>query len=428
MSTLDFGYGESVLHVRIRQRNLLGVIKPNDVETSTDETREIESALSNPIGTPRLSEIAGEGDRVAIIASDITRPSPSSKLLPPLIAEPSAGGVSLGDVRVIFALGIHRKHSTEEMRRLVGENIFSRVTCMDHQADNCVDMGHTRSGTKVEVFKDIPEYDVLVCTGNIEPHYMAGYSGGLKAILPGVCSRNTIEQNHQMMTQPGSRAGKTDGNPLRQDIDDVSNLVNVDMIVNAIQNEKRRIVKVVAGDPVTAHRKGAEYSDMIYKVKVPEPAEIVITSPGGYPRDINLYQAQKALENARQAIKPGGIIILVAECREGSGDPVFQEWLSEASSPNEVVNRISKKFVLGGHKAAAFASVMREHQVYLVSSMSTELVNRMHFKAAPTVEKALDEALHDLGEDAQILVLPEGNDTLPVIEPKVPHDKSQNSY
>ena len=191
------------------------------------------------------------------------------------------------------------------------------------------------------------------------------------------------------------------------------------MIVNAIQNEKRRIVKVVAGDPVTAHRKGAEYSDMIYKVKVPEPAEIVITTPGGYPRDINLYQAQKALENARQAIKPGGIIILVAECREGSGDPVFQEWLSEASSPNEVVNRISKKFVLGGHKAAAFASVMREHQVYLVSSMSAELVNRMHFKAAPTVEKALDEALHDLGEDAQILVLPEGNDTLPVIEPKV---------
>jgi nickel-dependent lactate racemase len=305
------------------------------------------------------------------------------------------------------------------MKRLVGENVFSRVMCMDHQADNCVDVGHTRSGIAVEVFKDIPEYDVIICTGNIEPHYMAGYSGGLKAVLPGVCSRNTIEQNHKMMTQPGSRAGKIDGNPLRQDIDDVSNLVSVNMIVNAIQNEKRRIVKVVAGDPVTAHRKGAEYSDMIYKVKVPEPAEIVITTPGGYPRDINLYQAQKALENARQAIKPGGIIILVAECREGSGDPVFQEWLTEASSPNEVVNRISKRFVLGGHKAAAFASVMREHQVYLVSSMSAELVNRMHFKAAPTVEKALDEALHDLGGEAQILVLPEGNDTLPVIEPKV---------
>ena len=200
MSTLDLGYGESILHVRIPQRNLLGVVKPNNVEIASDENDEIESALSNPIGTPRLSEIAGKGDRVAIIASDITRPSPSSKLLPPLIGELSAGGVSLGDIRVIFALGIHRKHSTEEMRRLVGENVFSRVMCMDHRADNCVDVGHTRSGTAVEVFKDIPEYDVIICTGNIEPHYMAGYSGGLKAVLPGVCSRNTIEQNHKMMT------------------------------------------------------------------------------------------------------------------------------------------------------------------------------------------------------------------------------------
>jgi nickel-dependent lactate racemase len=419
MSTLDLGYGESVLRVRVPQRNLLGVVKPNDVEMASDENSEIESALSNPTGTPRLSEIADKGDRVAIIASDITRPSPSSKLLPPLIEELSAGGVSLADIRVVFALGAHRKHSAEEMKRLVGERVFSRVTCVDHRADNCIDVGHTRSGTTVEVFKDIPEYDVLVCTGNIEPHYMAGYSGGLKAILPGVCSRNTIEQNHRMMTQSGSRAGKIDGNPLRGDIDDVSNLINVDMIVNTIQDDKRRIVKVVVGDPIMAHRKGAEYSDMIYKVKVAQPADIVITSPGGFPRDINLYQAQKALENARQATKRGGIIILVAECREGSGDPIFQKWLSEASSPNEVVDRISKRFVLGGHKAAAFASVMREHQVYLVSSMSTELVNRMHFKPATTVEKALDEALHHLGGDAQILVLPEGNDTLPVIEPKV---------
>lgn len=425
MPILDLGYGESILRVTVPQRNLLGVINPNDVKEASDEDHEIESALSSPVGTARLSEVAGKGDRVGIIASDITRPSPSSKLLPPLIEELSAGGVSLADIRVVFALGAHRKHSTEEMRRLVGENIFSRVRCVDHRADNCVDVGHTRSGTRVEVLKDILEYDILVCTGNIEPHYMAGYSGGLKAILPGVCSRNTIEQNHQMMTKPGSRAGKIDGNPLREDIDDVSNLVQVDLIVNAILDDRRRIFKVVAGDPIAAHRKGAQYADMIYKVKVPEPAEIVIASPGGYPRDMNLYQAQKALENARQATKPGGIIILVAECREGSGDPLFQEWLSEASSPDEVVNRISKKFVLGGHKAAAFASVMREHQVYLVSSMPAELVNRMQFKAAFTVEKALDEALHDLGKSAQVLVLPDGNGTLPVIEPQAPRDKSQ---
>jgi len=403
---------------------LVGVINPNHVEMPYDEDHEIESALSSPIGTARLCELVGKGDQVVIIASDITRPSPTSKLLPVLVQELAAGGVNLRDVGVVFALGAHRNHSTEEMRRLVGETIFSQVRCEDHRIDNCVDVGHTTSGTRVEVLKDILEYDIVVCTGNIEPHYMAGYSGGLKAILPGVCSRSTIEQNHQMMTQPGSRAGKIDGNPVREDIDDVSNLVEVDFIVNAILDDRRRIVRVVSGDPIAAHRKGAQYSDMIYKVKVPEPADIVVTSPGGYPRDINLYQAQKALENARQAAKPGGIIILLGECREGSGNPLFQEWLSEACSPDEVLGRIAKKFVLGGHKAAAFASVMREHQVYLVSSMPTELVNRMHFKAAPTVEKALDEALHALGKNAQILVLPDGNGTLPIVDPQAPRDES----
>jgi len=424
MQILDLGYGGCVLHVKVPQRNLVGVINPNHVEMPYDEDHEIESALSSPIGTARLCELVGKGHRVVIIASDITRPSPTSKLLPPLVQELAAGGVNLGDVKVVFALGAHRNHSTEEMRRLAGEAIFSQLRCEDHRIDNCVDVGHTRSGTRVEVLKDILEYDIVVCTGNIEPHYMAGYSGGLKAILPGVCSRSTIEQNHQMMTQPGSHAGKISGNPVREDIDDVSNLVEVDFIVNAILDDRRRIVRVVSGDPIAAHRKGAQYSDMIYKVKVPEPADIVITSPGGYPRDINLYQAQKALENARQAAKPGGIIILLAECREGSGDPLFQEWLSKASCPDEVLGRIAKKFVLGGHKAAAFASVMREHQVYLVSSMPTELVNRMHFKAAPTVEKALDEALHALGRNAQILVLPDGNGTLPIVEPDAPRDKS----
>jgi nickel-dependent lactate racemase len=424
MPILDLGYGESILHFKVSQRNLRGVINPNHVENPSDEDHEIRSALSNPMDTARPSELVSKGDRVAIIASDITRPSPTSKLLPPLIGELAAGGVNLGDVRVLFALGAHRKHSREEVRRLVGENIFSQVSCDDHRIDNCVDIGRTRHGTRVEVLKDILEYDIVICTGNIEPHYMAGYSGGLKAILPGVCSRNTIEQNHRMMTQPGSRAGNIDGNPVREDIDDVSKLVEVDLIVNAILDDRRRIVKVVAGDPIAAHRKGAQYSDTIYKVKVPEPADIVIASPGGYPRDINLYQAQKALENARQATRPGGIIILVAQCMEGSGDSLFQEWLSGASSPDEVLNRISKKFVLGGHKAAAFASVMHEHQVYLVSSMPAELVNRMHFKAAPTVEKALDEALHALGKDTRVLVLPDGNSTLPDIEAHTPRDKS----
>ena len=427
MPILSLGYGESTHDVKVPERKLLGVITPNHVKMPSDENHEIESALSNPIETARLSELVGKTDRVAIIASDITRPSPTSRLLPPLVDKLAAGGVSLGDIKVVFALGGHRKHAIEEMRRLVGENMFSQVRCEDHRADNCVDVGHTSYGTTVEVLRDVLEYDVIVCTGNIEPHYMAGYSGGLKAILPGVCSRNTIEQNHRMMTQPGSRAGRIDGNPVREDIDDVCNLVEVDHVVNAILDDRGRIVKVVAGDPIAAHRKGAQYADMIYKVKVPEPGDIVIVSPGGYPRDINLYQAQKALENARQATKPGGIIILLAECREGSGDTLFQEWLSEASSPDEIVDRIGKKFVLGGHKAAAFASVMREHQVYLVSSMPAELVDRMHFKASPTVEKALNEAFQALGKNARVLVLPDGNSTLPDIGAHAARDKSWTS-
>jgi len=428
MLPLELKYGDQVLRIKIPQRNFLGIINASRVERPSDDHHEIKSALSSPIGAKRLSEVAGRGERVAVIASDITRPSPTSKLLPPLIEELDLGGVDRGKITVIFGLGAHRKHSVQEMIQLVGKNVFNRVRCVDHRIENCVDVGRTRRGTKVEVLKDLLEYDILVCTGNIEPHYIAGYSGGLKAILPGVCSRNTIEQNHQMMVQPGSRPGKIDGNPVREDIDDVGNLIEVDHILNAILDNRRQITRVVAGDPIAAHRKGAEYADMIYKVKVPEPADIVIAGAGGYPRDINLYQAQKALENARQATKPGGIIILLAECREGSGDPIFEEWMSKASSPYDVVRRIREKFTLGGHKAAAFASVMQEHQVYLVSSMSAELVNRMHFKAASTVEAALDAALKDLGQNARVLALPHGNCTLPAIEQHIPRGKSQTRW
>jgi nickel-dependent lactate racemase len=415
MPNLDLKYGEQAIRINIAERNLANVIRPRAVKGSPNENLEIKSALANPIGTSRLSEIVRKSDRVAIIVSDKTRPTPTSKLLPPIIEELNSAGVNLRDTTVVFALGAHARHSTEEMKDLVGEKIFNSVRCIDHDTENCVDIGSTRHGTTVEVLKDVLERDALVCTGNIEPHYVAGYSGGLKAILPGVSSRQTIEQNHRMMVDPASRAGKLQGNPVREDIDDVSNLIRVDFLVNAILNDANQIVKVVAGDPITAHRKGVESADRVYKVEVSEKADIVIASAGGYPRDINLYQAQKALENARHVARPGGAIILLAECRNGIGDPTFEQWMREASSPDEVIKRLTSKFVLGGHKAAAFASVMVEHPVYLVSSISSQVANRMHFRAASTAKEALDLAFELMGDDSLVAVLSDGNSTLPAV-------------
>ncbi|HHW49738.1 MAG TPA: nickel-dependent lactate racemase [Clostridiaceae bacterium] len=409
-----YGFGKGFIEFNIEESNVLMELRQNKVNIELTGEDEVRRALDNPIGSEKLSKIVKPGEKTVIITSDITRPMPSKVVLPPVIEELLKAGLKYDDITVVFALGSHRKHTEAEKRYLVGDEIYEKVKCIDSDASDCVHLGTTSYGTPVDIFSVVANADRRICLGNIEYHYFAGYSGGLKAIMPGVSTRDAIQSNHSNMVKEESRAGALDDNPVRLDIEEVANFVPVDFIVNVVLDENKRIIKAVAGHHKLAHREGCKFLDSLYKVEIPEKADIVVTTPGGYPKDINLYQAQKALENAKHAVKDGGVIILVASCSEGVGGEIFERWLLDAELPDNLIRDIQRNFVLGGHKAAAIAMLLKKARIFLVSDMDSEFVKRLFMEPFNDVNTALEEAFRIKGNNAKVILMPYGGSTLPV--------------
>ncbi len=399
-------YGKTEISIDIPARYNVRVVKPNNAEAVPDEREEIERALKNPVNSRRLSDIARSGEKAVIIISDTTRPTPTARLLPLLISELRVGGVE--DITVVFGLGIHRKQTEDEKSSILKE-LYGKVKSIEHDTENCVHLGTTRRGTPVEVFKPVADADIVVCTGTIEFHYYAGYTGGAKSILPAVCSKKSIYANHALMLDPGSGAGKLDS-PVRQDIEEVGAIAGIDFILNVVLDERKEIIYAASGNYIDAHREGAVFLDKISKIAV-EPADIVIVSAGGLPKDIDLFQSHKALEHARNALKEGGSIILVAECMEGYGNTIFEEWLSFGR--DDVVERFKAGFIMGGHKAALIAALSKKADLYLVSSLRGENSRKAYFIPA-TLNEALEMSLRKHGMDARIIVMPYGVSTLAI--------------
>ena len=400
----------------IPEKNLLKVLKSNPQDMSLGENEVMAQGMNNPIGTKRLSELAKPGQKVAIVTSDITRPMPTYKVLPWVLDELNQAGVADEDITVVFALGSHRAHTEEEKKKLVGEEIYNRVKCIDSK-DDFVHMGVTKRGTPVDIFRPVAEADFRICLGNIEFHYFAGYSGGVKAIMPGVSSRDAIQCNHRFMVQEAAKAGNLQGNPIREDIEEVGNdFVHVDFIVNVVLDEQKRIVHCVAGHYQQAHRAGCRLLDGMYKVSIPQKADIVVVSAGGYPKDLNLYQAQKALDNAKHAVKEGGRILWAASAAEGLGEKTFMHWMTSHEKASDMITHIAEDFQLGGHKAAAIAMVLQNAQIYLYSDLDAEVVRKGHLHPCDDLQAALDESLALYGEDAKVIVMPYGGSTLPCLE------------
>jgi nickel-dependent lactate racemase len=397
-------YGNSEISIDIPSECSVKVIKPVNVPAVNDEIGLIRMALENPIKCRRLSEISENGKRAVIIVSDTTRPTPTAKLLPPLISELEKGGVY--DISIIFGLGIHRRQTEDEKKKILG-GLYGKVRSVEHDVNDCVYIGTTSRGTPVEIFRPLMEADIVVCTGTIEFHYYAGYSGGAKSILPAVSSKKSIDANHAMMLDPKSCAGRPDG-AVRQDIEEAADMLGIDFILNVVLNGRKEIVFAAAGDHIEAHRKGVEFLDRISKVEV-ETADIIIVSPGGFPKDIDIFQSHKALEHVRNAMKEGGSLILVAECREGYGNRVYEEWLKYGR--DEVIEKFREGFVMGGHKAALIAALSEKFDLYLVSSLPDEAVRKANFIPA-TLNGALDMALRKHGRAAKIIMIPYGGSML----------------
>ena len=412
---LQFGFGTGVQEADVPERNLLGVLHANEVPLELTGEAEVRRALEAPIGSPRLRELVHPGEKIAVISSDITRPMPTYKVMPALLDELYAAGVRPEDITLVFALGSHRHHTPAEQEKLAGQRAFGEIRCVDSNPDDCVHLGTTQAGTPVDITRVVAEADRRICLGNIEYHYFAGYSGGAKAIMPGVSTRDAIQANHSMMVRPEACAGALETNPLRMDIEEAGAICGIDFIVNVVLSEHKEIIKAVAGDPTSAHRAGCRFLDRIYRKELPRAADIVLVSQGGAPKDLNLYQTQKALDNARHAVRPGGIIVLIGSCKEGLGERVFEQWMTQSPSPDAMIERIGRDFQLGGHKAAAIAMTLKKADIYLVSDLEDDFVRSIFLTPQPDVQTALDRAFEVLGPDATVLAMPYGGSTLPQI-------------
>lgn len=412
---IELGYGTGTEKVKIPGDAIAHILTPHKKEMRAPEEEIIERALDSPIGTERLEKMASGKKDVVIITSDITRPMPSWRVLPHVLKRLEKAGVSRSHITVVFAMGTHRRHTSEEMRHLAGDEVYNTCRCMDSSECSFIHMGETKAGTPVDIADKVAHADLRICLGNIEYHFFAGYSGGAKAIMPGVSTMQAIRKNHSRMIHPMAKAGTLEGNPVREDLEEAAGICGVDFLLNVVLDEHKNVIHAVAGELKEAHRQGCRFLDGFYRMEINELADIVIVSQGGAPKDLNLYQTQKALANAEQAVRQGGIIILAGACPEGLGGAVFEQWMLEAEDLDSILKRIQRDFQIGGHKAASFARALKRARIFLVSGIDRNLVRDIFMEPFDHVQEAYDAAAKEMGPGARVIVMPFGGSTLPVL-------------
>jgi len=412
-------YGRENLEFEIESSRVLDVLKANEKEGLKNPLAEVESSLEDPIGTAPLPELlaAREINELVIIVNDVTRYTPYHYLLPPLLNTIAEAGIKKEQVTFIVATGVHSPHSDEQNREIFGEEIDTSYNFIHHDCDqDLVNLGKLSTGSQLQINKKVAEADFLITTGVILPHYMAGFSGGRKSILPGVAGRESIENNHAMMVEVTEEKPALEANPISREMFEATEKVGVDFILNVVTNSRREIVQVAAGDYRQAWEAGIAKSAEMYHLSLAEKAEAAVVSSGGFPRDINLYQAQKALDHADHAVQKGGTIIWVAECSEGYGEERFQKWMDQAQKPEDNIARIKREFLIGGHKAFAISKVAAEKEIILISSLNQEQTENIFAKKKDTIQAAVDYLEEKYQGDYSAYIMPQGSLTVPVVK------------
>jgi nickel-dependent lactate racemase len=409
----ELPYGKNFLNIDIPEKYRAKEVKPREIESNNQKSSSelIFQALKEPIGTPVLGEIIKRkrAQNAVIIVNDITRPTPYDLMLPPLLREIEQY-IPRPNIKLIVATGIHRPHTESDNRQIFGAEICQNYTIQNHDCDNnLISLGPLSNGFELIINRDVARADLVVTTGVVSLHYFAGFSGGRKSILPGIAGRELIKKNHQMMNDPKACLGNYKDNPVSDIMLEAARKAGVDFILNVVTGSHHEVKFCAAGDVYEAWIKAVEYSEQLNVVPIKEQADIIIASCGGYPKDINMYQAQKALDSAVLAVKKGGTIILAAECIEGLGEDTFTRWIEESSCQEDIRHRFQTKFELGGHKAFALCRELDQAHIILVSSLPDTIVKKMFLTPAPDLETALNMALARHGADASILVMPEAS-------------------
>ena len=406
----NLAYGKTHLPLELDPAYLMAVLEPRFMPAEADGKDLVETALAQPLSGPRLGEIIRQKQarNAVVVVNDITRPTPYEVMLPPLLAEIEAAGIRAADIDLIVATGIHRPHTEEDNRAVFGEGLCRRYRIVNHDCDhNLKSLGQLSNGMDLVINRTAAEADLLVTTGVVGLHYFAGYSGGRKSILPGIASRPVIEANHQMMSDPRACLGNYRDNPVSDLMLEAAYRAGVDFILNVVTRSKYDIAFCAAGEVQQAWLAAVQFCEEMTTIPIAARADIVVASCGGYPKDINMYQAQKALDAAALAVKPEGTIILAAECREGLGEDVFQEWIDTATCRQDIIDRFHRRFQLGGHKAYAICRTAEQADIILVSSLDDNQVQRLFMTPADSLDQALQAAQHRHGEQATVILMPE---------------------
>jgi len=368
---IELPYGHDMVAIRVPSEKLVGIFLPRALAPVSDPAQALREALAHPVSSPRLRDMAAQARRAAIAIEDATRPVPNPLLLDAVMAELQAGGLTPPQVVVIVATGLHRPMSDQELARALGR-WFGVVACENHDANDpprLVRLGATSLGTEISLNRSFLEADLRITTGDVEYHQFCGYGGGVKCVYPGLADAAAIRANHARMDLPGTGPGRLDGNPVRREIEEVGRMAEVRFNVSVALDAEHRLVAVRAGDPHLSFRAACRFIDEMYAVEVPRRADLVLASPGGHPKDIDLYQSQKAIEAATQVVKPGANVLVTARCREGSGSELFEAWMHEAYTADDIIRRIGENFVMGGHKAYQIAREVQRANVHLYSEL-----------------------------------------------------------
>lgn len=425
MKTIKIPYYTSTLDLHVDEKNLEAVItaRTDEYTTEKSEAELVEEALANPIGTPRLRELAKGKEKIVLVTSDHTRAVPSKLTLPILLKEIREGNPD-ADITILIATGLHRATTEEEQRRMFGDAIVDneKIAVNDAFADEDFEYVMTLpSGAELWVNKLALHCDLLVTEGFIEPHFFAGFSGGRKSILPGICNAATVNENHsyKAIASPYSTTGVLAHNPIHEDMVCAARAVNVQFILNVALNGEKKVIAAFAGDLEEAHAEGVSFVRGL--AQCPGiTGDIVITSNGGYPLDQNLYQSPKAVATAEACCKDGGVIIMCASCYDGMGGTHFEKLIVQGTVDeiDAYLSKIPPKETIPEQWCAQiYSRILKKHKVILVTTyLDHELVKKANMIPASSPDEALAMAYELMGEDARVVVIPDGVAVLAVKE------------
>jgi nickel-dependent lactate racemase len=420
MTEYTIPYGTSFQTFQLPEDWEVSVLKPQARRGLEAPIEEIQKSLQR-LG--RDFDSRGGRKTVAVAINDKTRPVPHSLLLPPLLEWLEQIGYHRNDITLIIASGAHTPMLPEEFHNIVPGDIQEQYRIISHDAydtDALVYLGTTTAGSRCLTNRNFMKADLKVVVGNIEPHQFMGWSGGIKSAAIGLGGAESITANHAMLSRDGAGPCRFDDNPVRQDVEEMGRLISVDLALNVVMNGTKEIVEVFAGNPQSVMKRGIEAARSLFTSVFEHEADLVITSAGGHPKDINLYQVQKALRHASSAAKSGAPMILVGACPEGIGSAAYQAWTSEKKSHKEVRESFEREeFKLGVHKAMLIAGDAEDRDVYLVSEIPAQAVKGLLLEPAETVQIAVDRIRRQWDskgrkESIRVAVLPYGNSTVPV--------------